>query len=966
MPIIFYNKNEFNDILTKIVYHKYNIKQNIIIFEYITIDNIIKLDTKKTCIDINEKYIISDKKYVGETKEDILEYYKKNEYRKIYIEYESIKIDTIDYRDSRVLDNLYKLYNENYNIFYMMLNKVNIDIYNIFTKFVLEENPICIIYNIKDQNEYNIIKEFNNIYRYILFITNKDDLYNNIEKNIKARKLNNILCIGMKQYNTLVFKNIIKNLYYNEIIIKMNNVSLLDDLDIFNIKNYHKKYNLIVEKEYTSFIRKITDAIPNYVYYDNRNEIISNYNNNKLISYLLWKYKDHINNTTIKPTKYYFDKPYVFDKISIYIHEKRYDEGNKLIDEYFVNKYGQVQIKHIMTKISLSTITKDIKNLDLYINIIKDIIEKDSNKDVYKSFLNNILFIILNIESIDKNKLKNFYLLYLNHMSDITWLLKVYGLILGYSKEITKEETNKLLDIFEKHYKKYQSEILSSEMIKKGFSIFFRLLQKNNDNDNICKFISILNNKSNIVLSDEKNIDKFFIYFKDYCPELIYNVYTNIDPYFNEQKEILELRSKNLNKLKKIIKIYQDNNIILDSNIVLGFYINNFYFSYHGENSKEYFQNKCKFFRTICPDLNYKFEYKKNKNKKIKLAFASDFLVRHHSVFKDRHQIIKKFSEDNRFKVYIITVSDLHVDVEKIFQNIKHIKIPQNIKEAQKIIEAKNLDFLVYCEIGMNPIFYYLAFLKLARYQLNTWGHSDTSGIDTVDYFMSSKLYEIDSAQDHYSEKLIKLDSMCTMYINPNKYTNYKTRYEFGFSDNYHIYLCAQSLFKILPEFDMYLLSILDKDPNSILILQDSVTDSKNKIIKRFDKYNIDLTRIHFIGSISHQLYMNYINISDVVLDPYPFGGCNSSLEAFSLGIPVVTQPSKMINGRFTQGFYKRMDINDLVVNNKKEYINKALQICKDKEYRKNIVQKIKDNNHKLYNDENSFIEWRDFILDLN
>ena len=66
MPIIFYNKNEFNDILTKIVYHKYNIKQNIIIFEYITIDNIIKLDTKKTCIDINEKYIIIDKnKYIG-------------------------------------------------------------------------------------------------------------------------------------------------------------------------------------------------------------------------------------------------------------------------------------------------------------------------------------------------------------------------------------------------------------------------------------------------------------------------------------------------------------------------------------------------------------------------------------------------------------------------------------------------------------------------------------------------------------------------------------------------------------------------------------------------------------------------------------------------------------------------------------------------------------------------------------
>jgi predicted O-linked N-acetylglucosamine transferase (SPINDLY family) len=443
-------------------------------------------------------------------------------------------------------------------------------------------------------------------------------------------------------------------------------------------------------------------------------------------------------------------------------------------------------------------------------------------------------------------------------------------------------------------------------------------------------------------------------------------VYTNIDPYFNEQKDILELRNNNFNKLNKLIKLYETYNVKVDSNLVLGFYINNFYFSYHGENSKEYFQNKCKFFRTICPDLNYKFEYKPNKNKKIKIAFASDFLIRHHSVFKDRHQVIKKFSEDSRFKVYIITMGDFLPDVKKVFHNCKHIKIPQNIKEAQRLVVAKNLDFLVYCEIGMNPMFYFLAYLKLARYQLNTWGHSDTSGIDSIDYYMSSKLYEIESAQDHYSEKLIKLDSMCTMYTSPNKYAKYKTRYEFGFSDNYHIYLCAQSLFKLLPEFDLYLLSILDKDKNSILILQDSVTDSKNKIVKRFEKYGIDLNRIHFIGSISHQLYMNYIYISDVVLDPYPFGGCNSSLEAFSLGIPVVTQPSKMINGRFTNGFYQRMGFDDMIVNNKKDYVNKALQICKDKEYRKTMIKKIKENNHKLYNDENSFTEWRDFILSLN
>jgi predicted O-linked N-acetylglucosamine transferase (SPINDLY family) len=649
--------------------------------------------------------------------------------------------------------------------------------------------------------------------------------------------------------------------------------------------------------------------------------------------------------------------------------EKRYDEGNDLIDN-FIEKtsYNKITFNIIASKLSFSAMTKNIKNLDIYLNVMKDItisnIDPEKFKEIFKNFFNQLLTIILLID-IDKSKLKNFYFAYLKNSNIPANILKIYMLFLAYIKDISIDDADILLEHFKNHYKQFNKEFLLDNEFKKILSLFFKILQKNNYYDNINKLIDILNDTTSLInIKDNTKLDLYLIYFKDYCPELIYNIYSNLDPYFETTQDIIENRDKADKNLDKLIETYKNINFTTDAKNIMGFYTNNFYFSYHGLSSKDYFNKKSNFFRLICPELNYKFTYISNKNNKIKVAFISDFLIRNHSVFKDRHQIIKKLSDDKRFDVYIITTADL-IDNKQVFLKTNHIKIEVDLLKAKETIEKLNLDYLVYCEIGMNPFFYLLAHMKLAKIQINTWGHSDTSGIDTIDYFMSSKLYEIESAQEHYSEKLIKLDSMCTMYVNPNRYTNFKTRYEFGFSDNFHIYLCAQSLFKILPEFDMYLLSILDKDPNSILILQDSVTDSKNKIIKRFEKYGIDLTRIHFIGSISHQLYMNYINISDVVLDPYPFGGCNSSLEAFSLGIPVVTQPSKMINGRFTQGFYKKMEFEDMIVNNKKEYINKALQICKDKEYRKLIIKKIKDNNHKLYNDEKSFTEWRDFILSL-
>ena len=48
------------------------------------------------------------------------------------------------------------------------------------------------------------------------------------------------------------------------------------------------------------------------------------------------------------------------------------------------------------------------------------------------------------------------------------------------------------------------------------------------------------------------------------------------------------------------------------------------------------------------------------------------------------------------------------------------------------------------------------------------------------------------------------------------------------------------------------------------------------------------------------------MNSSDIILDTYPFGGCNSSLEAFSLGKIVITLPSKYLPEDLLMDFIKK------------------------------------------------------------
>ena len=111
--------------------------------------------------------------------------------------------------------------------------------------------------------------------------------------------------------------------------------------------------------------------------------------------------------------------------------------------------------------------------------------------------------------------------------------------------------------------------------------------------------------------------------------------------------------------------------------------------------------------------------------------------------------------------------------------------------------------------------------------------------------------------------------------------------------------------------------------------------------------------------------FLGYIEQSDIILDSFPFGGCNSSLECFFLNKPIITLPSDHINGRFTYGFYQKMGITDCIATSLDHYIELALHYGTNMEQRKEVIHKIKTNKMCLFNDTQSQIEWEETIRKL-
>jgi protein O-GlcNAc transferase len=82
-----------------------------------------------------------------------------------------------------------------------------------------------------------------------------------------------------------------------------------------------------------------------------------------------------------------------------------------------------------------------------------------------------------------------------------------------------------------------------------------------------------------------------------------------------------------------------------------------------------------------------------------------------------------------------------------------------------------------------------------------------------------------------------------------------------------------------------------------------------NLLKTRFDRNIADAERIVFAPALRQLDFFRLLLAADVILDPFHFGGGNSTYEALALGVPIVTMPGAFMRGRVTNACYKKMGL---------------------------------------------------------
>ena len=385
----------------------------------------------------------------------------------------------------------------------------------------------------------------------------------------------------------------------------------------------------------------------------------------------------------------------------------------------------------------------------------------------------------------------------------------------------------------------------------------------------------------------------------------------------------------------------------------------NFYLAYHGLPNRALQAQTAQMYARLVPSLNYVApvrETKAHPTGKIRIGLISQFF-HNHSIGRTSRGLFEQLSKE-RFDVTAIfiapTVDDEYAKFIRQHAD-RSVVVPQDLKIARAAIVAERLDILFYQDIGMEPFSYFLAFSRLAPVQCVSFGHPDTTGLPAIDCFISSTLFELPEAAEHYTERLYLLQDVGApaYYYRPTLPEIRKNRADFGLSDTDRIYLCPQNLFKIHPDMDDLLGAILRKDAGGKLVLISGKIQRWTEHLRRRWATSLPdlMDRIVFLPRQSSPDYLNLIALADVMLDTVHFNGMNTSLEAFAVGTPVVTWPTELQRGRHTQAMYRQMGLGDWVAKTAEAYVDLAVSLANSPAERSRLQREIQARSGCLFED---------------
>jgi predicted O-linked N-acetylglucosamine transferase (SPINDLY family) len=255
---------------------------------------------------------------------------------------------------------------------------------------------------------------------------------------------------------------------------------------------------------------------------------------------------------------------------------------------------------------------------------------------------------------------------------------------------------------------------------------------------------------------------------------------------------------------------------------------------------------------------------------------------------------------------------------------------PKSVHSWLAEIAEAQPDVLFYPEVGMDPSSCTLAALRLAPLQIAGWGHPVTTGLPTIDWFVSAELLEGPGAEQHYREKLVRLPGtgVHTAFHAPQKQNwGGPGRRE----DVVRFALCQQPL-KFDPEDDVVLARIAKSaGPAEFWLAAPAnmpwtAIKLRERISAAFRKEGLDPDAyLRTTPWLPREQFLGFLDAMDIYLDCPAFSGYTTAWQALHCGLPIVTLEGPYLRQRLAAGLLRQVGVTDGITASREQYVSTAV-----------------------------------------
>ena len=237
------------------------------------------------------------------------------------------------------------------------------------------------------------------------------------------------------------------------------------------------------------------------------------------------------------------------------------------------------------------------------------------------------------------------------------------------------------------------------------------------------------------------------------------------------------------------------------------------------------------------------------------------------------------------------------------------------------------------------PVFAY----KPAPVQAAWLGYFATTGVEQMDYLIGDPNVCPPDEESHFTETIWRLPETYLCFTPPK--AEIAVNALPGLTNGHITFGCFNNVGKLNDKVISVWSSILQQVPNARLLLKARQLDDaeiRTRLRARFSAHGISEDSLILEGPTSRTDYLQAYQRLDIVLDPFPYPGGTTTVEALWMGIPVLTLRGNTMLSHAGENIMKNLGLPEWIAQDPDDYVRKAKALASTPEVLSDLRSRLR------------------------